>query len=205
MLRTPLAALLSLALAGAVYATTLEGHVVRVADGDTITIQTNSSNEKLRIRLRGIDAPEKAQTHGEEAKRALTWLLAGTDVVVDYDEKDRYGRIVGQVAVGNVDAGLFMLEGGHAWVYRNYVKKLPYDWQRAYFTAEKQAKANRKGLWSEANPTPPWDYRKATKGQVTRENLSNDVAEIHEKMNGWADKFAAWLKKLMAGTLLGDN
>ncbi len=205
MQRLILASLFTLVIANTVHAATLEGHVVRVSDGDTITIVTNSSNEKLRIRLRGIDAPEKSQTHGPEATRALSWLLGEADVVVDYDEKDRYGRIVGQVTARNVDAGLYMLEGGHAWVYRSYIKKLPYDWQRAYLKAESQAKANHKGLWADTNPTPPWNYRKATKGQVTRENLSNDITEIGEKMNGWADKFVAWIKKLMAGTLLDNN
>lgn len=205
MKQITLVALLSLAFAGAVQAKTMEARVVHVADGDTITVLSYATNEKVRIRLKGVDAPEKDQTHGQEAKRALSWLLDDADVVIDYDEKDKYGRIVGQIAAGNVDAGLFMLEGGHVWVYRSYINKLSRDWQRAYLAAEQQARKNHKGLWADANPTPPWDYRKASKGKLTKENLSNDVAEINEKMNGWADKFAAWVRRLMDGTILGNK
>lgn len=195
-----LAILLTLSLANAVHAETFSAHVIRVADGDTITVVT-PADEKLRIRLRGIDAPESSQSHGPEAKKALAWLLDGADVVVNYNEKDKYGRIVGQVTAGNVDAGLYLLEGGHAWVYRSYVKKLSRDWQRAYNSAERQARSAKKGLWAEANPTPPWEYRKAAKQTAAQENVN--IEQIKEKLNGWATQFISWLKNLLDSSLLG--
>lgn len=176
-----------------------EAHVIHVADGDTVTVTANG--EKHRIRLRGVDAPEKDQAYGQQSKKALSWLIDGKDVVIDYNEKDRYGRIVGSIAVGNVDAGLYMLEGGNAWAYRNYLNALSHDWRRAYLTAEQQARANRRGLWQDADPTPPWDYRKAQKGKITRENISNDVSEIAEKASGIGDDIKNWLRKLISGRL----
>ena len=177
----------------------IEAHVIHVADGDTVTVTANG--EKHRIRLRGIDAPEKDQAYGQQSKKALAWLIDGKDVVIDYSEKDRYGRIVGSIAVGNVDAGLYMLEGGNAWAYRNYLNKLSRDWQRAYVAAEQQARANRRGLWQTADPTPPWDYRKAQKGKLTRDNLNNDISEIKEKASGWGEALKNWLRKLIGGRL----
>jgi len=88
-------------------AATLTGSTVRVTDGDTIVI-LSEGNVQHKIRLQGIDAPERGQAYGTKSKEHLAGLVAGRFVVVEYDKRDRYGRIVGKVLVGGKDARLVL-------------------------------------------------------------------------------------------------
>jgi micrococcal nuclease len=139
-------------LSGPVAAELLYGKVVGISDGDTITV-LDASNTRHRIRLNQIDAPEKSQDFGQRSKQSLSDLVFGRNVQVDVSTRDRYGREIGQVLVNGTDANLEQVKRGLAWVYRQYAK------DRAYFAAEEAARANRIGLWSQPNPTPPWEFR----------------------------------------------
>lgn len=138
-------------------AKTLEGRVVRVADGDTITILDRYKRQH-KIRLYGIDAPELHQSFGRKSRQNLERLVAGRDVRVDVIDIDEYGRNVGLVKNGGVIANQQMVRDGLAWVYRYFCKQnFCRDWERL----EQAARRARKGLWSEKNPTPPWKWRRA--------------------------------------------
>lgn len=151
--------LLSLALlAPLAYAETVTGRVVGIADGDTLTI-LDASNQQHRIRLSGIDAPEKKQPFGSRAKQNLGSLAFGKDVQVEWSKLDRYGRIVGKVIVDGQDVGLQQLQAGLAWWYRQYAREQSAQDQAAYSQAEDAAREARLGLWSDAQYIPPWEYR----------------------------------------------
>jgi len=98
-------------------AATLTGRTVRVTDGDTIVI-LSEGNAQHKIRLQGIDAPERKQAFGKLSKEHLSESVAGRFVVVEYDKKGRYGRIVGKVLVGGQDVCLAQISAGLAWHYR---------------------------------------------------------------------------------------
>ena len=148
------------------FATTLTGKVVKVADGDTITILVGT--EQHRIRLQGIDAPERKQPFGKASGRSLSALVAGKQVRVEYDKRDRYGRIIGVVWVRDtrcdaepcpmtLDAGMYQLTTGMAWWYRYYAKEQTPEQRGQYEFAEVEAKAKRVGLWQEPEPVAPWE------------------------------------------------
>jgi len=128
------------------------GKVVKVADGDTITVLRD--NEQIKIRLAGIDAPEKAQPFGNVARQSMSEMLFGKEVRVVEQGRDRYGRIIGRVYQGEVDVSAEQIKQGMAWVYRKYSK------EAALYQLEDEAKQHRLGLWVDAEPTPPWAWRK---------------------------------------------
>ena len=148
-LLTTLFFLLSLA----VQADTLEGNVVKIADGDTLTLLT-SSNEQVKIRLAGIDTPEKKQPFGNKAKQALANLAFQKQALIEVETKDRYGRTVGTVFVDGQNINAELVRQGMAWVYRKYT-----DDERLY-VLESEAKQSKRGLWLDENPIPPWEWRK---------------------------------------------
>ena len=127
----------------------VQGQVVKVADGDTITLK-KTDGQTIRIRFLGIDAPEHDQAGGPASKAHLESLVAGRNVTVRYRNLDQYGRTVGKVLVD-----------GNAWFYRSYQKSMFPEDRPIYEAAEEKARSEHIGLWSEANPTPPWDFRKA--------------------------------------------
>lgn len=134
------AALLLLA-APTILAATLTGRVVKVTDGDTINV-LDHTNSQHRIRLQGIDAPERKQAYGNASRKHLASLVAGKTVTVEWDKKDRYGRIVGFVIVDGQDMNLEQLKAGMAWFYRYYQKELSPERRRLYAQAEDEARAN---------------------------------------------------------------
>ena len=150
-------------LACSVQAETLTGRVVGIADGDTITV-LDANRQQHKIRLAGIDAPEKAQPFGDRSKQSLSELVFDKQVVVESNKQDRYGRTVGKVLVNGMDANLAQVNTGMAWWYRDYAKEQSAADRRLYEQAEQQAQAQRLGLWADKNPTPPWDFRHAKTG-----------------------------------------
>ena len=130
----------------------IQGRVVKVADGDTITI-LDAARVQHKIRLNAIDAPEKAQAFGQKSKEYLSALVFGKDVTVRWKSKDKYGRVLGTVFVGTTDVNLQMVQAGFAHHYKRF------DRSPAYAAAEADARQNRRGLWSDPNPIPPEDYR----------------------------------------------
>jgi endonuclease YncB( thermonuclease family) len=148
--------LMCLCLCQALHAETLTGKVIHVADGDTITI-LDSTNQQLKIRLSGIDAPEKAQAFGQRSKEYLSSLVQGKAVSIETTKKDKYGRHVGQVLLQGQDVNLEQLRAGLAWYYRQYERELTPELRQSYAMAE--ANEARMGLWSDAQPVPPWQWR----------------------------------------------
>jgi endonuclease YncB( thermonuclease family) len=138
-------------------AAVIVGRVVAVADGDTLTISTDTG--KAVVRLNGIDAPERGQPHDSEARTALAALAEGRLVTLDTNKRDRYGRLVGRVSIDGTDIGLTMIAEGHAWAFRRYLNELPRADRYAYREAEAQARSASKGLWAQAAPMPPWEWR----------------------------------------------
>ena len=148
----------------------LHGKVVGISDGDTLTV-LDAANSVHRIRLDGIDAPEKSQAYGTRSKELLAALAFGKPVVVVWNKRDRYGRIVGQVNVAaslrcatadcppSHDVGLALIEAGLAWHYKRYQHEQPAAERGRYARAEDEARAKRVGLWQERQPVPPWEYR----------------------------------------------
>ncbi len=130
----------------------LTGRVVSVTDGDTIKILTKDKT-LYKIRLTGIDAPEKSQAFGKKSKNNLSRLVAGRIADIHYEKEDKYGRILGIVYVDDLDMNLRQIEDGYAWVYRRYCHRVD------YYKAEAYAKSKKLGLWYDKYPMPPWDYR----------------------------------------------
>ncbi|HCC4357580.1 TPA: thermonuclease family protein [Escherichia coli] len=130
----------------------IQGKVIRVLDGDTIEVLQDK--KPVRIRLANIDAPEKKQAFGRWSANQLKALLAAQPVTVTYTQTDRYGRIIGRVFTTNgTDASRFMVQSGAAWVYERYNvdESLP--------ALQREAQEQKRGLWADANPVPPWEWR----------------------------------------------
>ena len=156
-LRSLLASLaLLLLLAHGAAARELHGRVVGVGDGDTLTLLTDTRQE-VRVRLAGIDTPERGQPFGDRARQALSDLAFGEHVRVAAAGTDRYGRAVGRVFAGGVDVNAEMVRRGAAWVFRRYSD------DPELLRLEEEARATRRGLWAlpEAERVPPWEWRAA--------------------------------------------
>jgi endonuclease YncB( thermonuclease family) len=146
-------------------AATLNGRVVKVADGDTITVLVTIVQHK--IRLNRIDAPEKGQAFGNVSRQHLASFVAGKDVEVEWEKKDKYGRLLGTVwvdvpaggtnAAVRTDINLQMVKDGLAWHYKHF------DNTKSYADAETAARAAKRGLWKDPNPVPPYEFRKSKK------------------------------------------
>lgn len=147
------AAALMLALASFVaHAGELQGRVVAVVDGDTLTI-LDVDRQQHRIRLAEIDAPEKAQPFGQRSKRALAELCFGRDAVIEDKGRDRYGRTIGRVSCEGIDANAEQVRRGMAWVYDRYVT------DQSLYAIQTEARTARRGLWADSAPVPPWEWR----------------------------------------------
>lgn len=141
----------------AVAAAALSGKVITIADGDTLTVLVD--NRPVKIRLAGIDSPEKRQPFGQRAKQNLSAMAAGKMADVQYSKKDKYLRIVGKVLVGEPDVNLEQVRAGMAWHYKAYEKEQSAIDRHAYAEAEVVARQQRVGLWTDQSPTPPWEFR----------------------------------------------
>ena len=178
-----LAATLAIFFGGVSDVAEIHGRVVRISDGDTLTILSPATGTgttgvppvasaratgtgttgvspvaQHKIRLYGIDAPEKSQAFGAASKHHLSSLVFGKDVRVKYKSRDKYGRILGTVYVDGKDVNLEMIRAGLAWHYKRF------DSTPAYAAAESEARQNRRGLWSDPNPIPPEQFRHASGG-----------------------------------------
>jgi endonuclease YncB( thermonuclease family) len=134
------------------------GRVVGVADGDTLTVLHDGRGEK--IRLYGIDTPEKHQDFGRSAKEFTAQMVFGKAVTVEAVAVDRYGRTVACVSVDGLCLNEALVRSGYAWVYRSFCRSSRCaGWQQA----EQAARESRIGLWSMPGPVPPWEYRRAAR------------------------------------------
>jgi len=149
----------ALALAGFAHAREVEGQVVAVQDGDTVTI-LDAARVQHRVRIAGIDAPEKSQAFGEASKQSLARLVHGRHVEARCPKRDRFGREVCSVFLGTRDVGLEQVRGGYAWWYRAYAREQTPDDRSTYEAAESDAREARRGLWNDPAPQPPSAFRR---------------------------------------------
>jgi len=126
--------------------------VIGVIDGDTIVVLTNDK-QQIKIRLEGIDCPESNQDYGNRAKQATVELCFGKEVTVQKTGVDQYGRTLAYIYVGDLCVNKQLLSLGMAWHYKQYNK----DQELAKL--ETEAREKKMGLWSQPNPTAPWDFR----------------------------------------------
>jgi micrococcal nuclease len=151
----PLLVISVLAIATTVVAPpTLTGKVVGIADGDTLTLLV--AKTQVRVRLDGIDTPERGQPFGKKAGQALAKKVFGKIVQVDDFGKDRYGRTLGIVRLDTRNINLELVREGWAWWYRKYAPK-----NKELAAAETAARTAKRGLWADAKPVPPWDWRQS--------------------------------------------
>ena len=134
--------------------------VVGVTDGDTLTARCGriGAYEQIRVRIAAIDAPEKAQPYGQRSRQALSRLCYAEQALVTAHDTDRYGRTVADVRCNGRDAGRTMVSDGWAWVY-DY-NGIATQRGGGLFKLQDAARGQHLGLWEDANPTPPWDWRK---------------------------------------------
>jgi micrococcal nuclease len=119
----------------------------------------DAASKQHKIRLAGIDAPERGQPFGKKSKEYLSGLVSGEDVQVDWKKGDRYKRIVGKIIHDGQDVDLEMVRSGYAWWYRKYAgEQSPVDGV-LYEDAENKARAEKAGLWRDPDPVPPWEWR----------------------------------------------
>ena len=140
------------------YAEILRGKVVGVSDGDTITI-LDSTNNQYKIRLTGIDAPEKAQAFGQVSKKTLSDLIFNKEVEVLWVKHDRYQRILGKVVLNGQDICLEQVRRGMAWHYKKYQNEQSPEDRTKYSDAEKKARDAKAGLWIDNAPIEPAQFR----------------------------------------------
>lgn len=159
--------LIFLLLSLCLYAGELSGHVISVLDGDTIEVLHNQHPE--RIRLNGIDCPEKGQAYGQKAMHAASALVFGKEVTVQTYGHDKYQRTIGEVWLPDgTNVNQELVKEGWCWWYRKYAPG-----NTVLDGLEKEAREAKKGLWVDPSPIPPWVYRKARQGQSF--NLSDMV------------------------------
>ena len=133
--------------------------VVGISDGDSIRV-VDENNREERVRLATIDAPENGQAFGKPAKASLSQMIYKKHVQIVGAKRDQYGRIIGEVYIGGLNANVEQLRRGFAWHYKRHQKQQNAAQRKEYSEVEKSAKERRAGLWKDKNPTPPWEYRK---------------------------------------------
>ncbi len=133
--------------------------VSRLLDGDTVTVKLTNGKYR-KIRLYGIDTPEKGQMGGQMSKQALEKFLKGKRIEIVEKDIDRYGRTIGVIYANGMNVNQAMVANGYAWAYRKY---LPSSEKANWVELENSARKSRRGIWQDENPKAPWDWRKDKK------------------------------------------
>jgi endonuclease YncB( thermonuclease family) len=141
---------------------TIIGKVVGVSDGDTITV-LDASKRQHKVRLDGIDAPESSQDWGSRSKQSLSDMVFGKTVTVTSRKKDRYGCVLGKVTLDGKDINKEQIERGMAWFNWPYEGELPANVAVPYKLTYMLARQKKLGLWADASPVPPWEFRQSGK------------------------------------------
>ncbi len=151
---------------------TFTARVTEVTDGDTYDVRRSAGGE-VTIRLHGVDAPESAQPYGTAATGAARRYVGGKNVRVSVEEIGRYGRAVASIEVQGGDLGAMLIGDGLAWWYREYAPN-----ETEYARLQKQARNANRGLWAQANPTPPWAWRDRTSGSGETSIKDRDCSDF---------------------------
>lgn len=138
------------------------GKVVRISDGDTITV-LDQFKVQHRVRLIGIDAPERKQAFGSRSRKSLGKLVFSKTVTVKTNKRDRYGRVLGKVLINGIDVNKEQIRRGMAW--HGYLRDQTAADRIAYADTERNARQEQRGLWVNPNPLSPWEWRKLKKQQ----------------------------------------
>jgi micrococcal nuclease len=132
------------------------GKVVGVSDGDSITVMRQGRGEK--VRLYGIDCPEKGQAFGNRAKQFASDMVFGKDVLVKAHDCDKYGRILGDVFTPEGQSlNQELVRAGYAWWFKRYSKDI------VLAKLEEEAMVAKRGLWADPNAIPPWEWRRGSR------------------------------------------
>ena len=140
----------------------LEGRVIKVTDGDTVNV-LDVDKKTHKIRLAGIDAPERGQAYGQAARKFLANQINQKIVCVEWHKKDKYRRLVGVIKYEDKDVNLSLVKAGYAWHYKKYQREQSPPNRVLYAQTEIQARSDAIGLWSEPSPINPSDWRKRGK------------------------------------------
>jgi endonuclease YncB( thermonuclease family) len=135
------------------HADTLTGRVVGISDGDTITVLV--ARDPVKVRLANIDAPESGQPWGSRSKQSLSELCAGAQARLETQGKDRYGRTIATVFCNGTNANREQVRQGMAWIFDRYAR-----WDSPLYAMQREAKLAERGLWSDPQPMPPWEWRR---------------------------------------------
>ncbi|MGD9733575.1 MAG: thermonuclease family protein [Desulfamplus sp.] len=165
----------------AVTASAFQGKIVKVTDGDTVEV-LSAGNQLTKVRLYGIDAPESKQDFGQKAKQFVLDIAANKTVEVEAIDTDRYGRTVGVVRIGGTILNAEIVKAGLAWYYGQYCKS---TFCAAWQQLEQQARSNKIGLWSIANPQPPWEFRRGAKeSRPVKDTIVNTAPDAAGSFHG---------------------
>jgi endonuclease YncB( thermonuclease family) len=160
---------------GRARAQTLSGRVVGIDDGDTLTV-LDANKVTHVIRLSGIDAPEKSQAFGQRSKQSLSQLAFGKNVDLDCGKEESYGRLVCKVILDGRDICLEQVKTGMAWHYKQFQDEQSPAERKSYADAEDAAHGAHLGLWSDAHPNPPWDFRHGTSSALQYDSGGHRIA-----------------------------
>jgi endonuclease YncB( thermonuclease family) len=156
-------------------AATLTGHVVGISDGDTITVLIGG--QQAVIRLAGIDAPEHGQAFGSASEEHLRALIFGKNVNLDCGREESYGRLVCKVLLPEgEDVSLDRVKAGMAWQYKQYQSEQSPDDRAKYSNSEDEARENHLGLWADAHPIQPQDFRHGTQSPLCFDKSDHRIA-----------------------------
>jgi micrococcal nuclease len=143
-----------------IHAAEFTAHVVGVSDGDTITVLHGRQQQK--VRLNGIDCPERGQPWSKKAKQFTSFMVFGRDVIVREFGRDQYGRLLADVITPEGKSlNHELVREGLAWWYRKRSQ------DQSLGRLEERAQWGKRGLWADEDPMPPWEWRKA-RSPVTR-------------------------------------
>lgn len=148
----PLVLVVLLLAGGAVHGAEFVAKVIAVLDGDTVLVRRNGST--VKIRLAGIDAPEKTQTFGETSRRSLSGMVLGKQVKISSQATDQYGRMIAHLSVADMDVNAEQIRRGLAWEYSRFHA------DKVLLALQDEARRAPRGLWALSNPVPPWEWRK---------------------------------------------
>lgn len=164
----------------------VSGTVVRIVDGDTIAI-LDAQKVQHKIRLQGIDSPERMQAFYQVSKDHLAGLVFGKNVTVTFNpdnKHDRWGRIIGKVGIDGNDECLEQIKAGLAWHFKKYEREQELPDQQEYASAEQDARGQKRGLWQDPNPVPPWDFRQHANGSSDETDPPDEPVLSSQNFNG---------------------